>query len=42
MGVDEDVKPIFDYLGDYKEYINKLLGSVDKILEKPYKSPDKI
>ncbi|WCR59891.1 MAG: Replicative DNA helicase [Wolbachia endosymbiont of Ctenocephalides felis wCfeF] len=31
MSVDEDVKPIFDYLRDYKEYINKLLANNNDI-----------
>ncbi|MDR2978716.1 MAG: AAA family ATPase [Rickettsiales bacterium] len=30
-GIDEDVKPIFDYLRDYKEYINKLLANDNDI-----------
>ncbi|NSX83258.1 hypothetical protein GOM44_02080 [Wolbachia endosymbiont of Atemnus politus] len=31
MSVDEDVKLIFDYLRDYKEYINKLLANNNDI-----------
>jgi replicative DNA helicase len=29
--VDEDVRPIFDYLKDYKNYINKLLSNTNEI-----------